>query len=127
MNQVIADYMEFTGKHVNSEDIRNFRGKYPFKLVVLHYRQMNLIFDFLRSEGDEWRLLYFEKNAAILMHQSLLPIIKTEVGMSISLLFVSEGKKSIVLLNVFIFIYAWTRKRRYIYELLSEIVSNSIN
>lgn len=126
MNQVIPDYLAFTGKHVNSEDIRNFRKKYPFKLVVLHYRQMNLIFDFLRSEGDEWRLLYFEKNAAILMHQSLLPIIKTEVGnVNLSPARFSKERNPSVLLNVFNFYVRLDPEAgRYICEIFKRNVSN---
>jgi len=37
-----------------------------------------LIFNFLDSGG--WHLLYFEKNAAILIHQSLLPSVQAKAG-----------------------------------------------
>lgn len=126
MNQVMPDYLQFTNKKVNSEDIRRFRKKYAFSLVFLHYRQMNLIFDFLKSEGDEWRLLYFEKNAAILMHKSLLPIIKTEVGnVNLSPLRFSKIRNPFVLLNVFNFYVRLNPSMgRYIYEIFKKNVSH---
>ena len=56
-----------------------FTKKYPFKVAIIHYGNSPLIFEFLRS-GDEWRLLYFEKNAAILIHKSLLPATLAKTG-----------------------------------------------
>jgi len=78
-NQTFPDYMAFTNVRVTGKDIERFREKYPFKIAVLHYRQIVLIYDFLRAGGD-WRLLYFEQNAAILIHKSLLPSISPEMG-----------------------------------------------
>jgi hypothetical protein len=82
--QVFPDYMEFTTKHLTSEDIERFREKYPFKIAILHYSQMSLIFDFLKADGDEWRLLYFEKNAAILIHKSLISVISSKLHKEIT-------------------------------------------
>jgi len=39
MNQVFYDYIEFTTRHVNIDDINSFREKYPFKIVILRYQQ----------------------------------------------------------------------------------------
>jgi hypothetical protein len=126
MNQVIPDYLEFTNKRVKIEDIRRFRKKYPFKLVFLHYRQMALIFDFLKSDGDEWRLLYFEKNAAILMHKSLLPIIQSEVGnVNLGPLRFSQVRNPYVLINVFNFYVRLNPEAgRYIYDIFKNNVSD---
>lgn len=126
MKQVIPDYLEFTNKQVNHEDIRRFREKYPFKLVILHYRQMGLIFDFLKAEGDEWRLLYFEKNAAILMHKSLLPIIKSEVGnVNLSPMRFSHVTNPHVLINVFNFYVRLNPEAgRYIYSVFKNNISD---
>jgi len=126
IKQVIPDYLEFTTKRVNIEDIRSFREKYPFKLVILHYRQMALIFDFLKAEGDEWRLLYFEKNAAILMHKSLLPLIKSEIGsVNLSPLRFSRVKNPDVLINVFNFYVRLNPEAgRYIYGVFKNNVSD---
>jgi hypothetical protein len=126
IKHVIPDYLEFTTKRVNHEDIKRFRKKYPFKLVMLHYRQMALIFDFLKAEGDEWRLLYFEKNAAILMHKSLMPVIQSEVGsVNLSPLRFSRVRNPDVLVNVFNFYVRLNPKAgRYIYSVFRNNVSN---
>jgi len=126
MKQVFPDYIEFTTKKVSKEDIRRFRRKYPFKIVMLHYRQMALIFDFLKSEGDEWRLLYFGKNAAILIHKSLLPIVQSEAGnVSLSPLRFSKVRNPSILSNVFNFYVRLNPKAgRYIYNIFKKNVSD---
>lgn len=123
--QVFPDYMEFTMKHVTSEDIRRFREKYPFKIVMLHYRQMALIFDFLKA-GDEWRLLYFEKNAAILIHKSLLPALKSEAGnVNLSPLRFGAVKNPEVLVNVYNFYVRLDPEAgRYIYNVFKRNISD---
>jgi hypothetical protein len=124
-NKVFDDYMEFTMKHVTAEDIRRFREKYPFNIVFLHYRQMALIFDFLRS-GDDWRLLYFEKNAAILIHRSLLPAVQSEMGnVSLSPVRFKDVRNPDILLNVFNFYVRLDPKAgRYIYHIFKKNVSD---
>lgn len=126
IRNVLPEYMVFTNKTVNREDIRRFREKYPFDIVMLHYRQMSLIFDFLRAEGEEWRLLYFEKNAAILIHKSLLPIIKTEAGnVNLSPRRFKNVKNPEILMNVFNFyVYLNPRAGRYIYDIFRENISD---
>jgi hypothetical protein len=124
-NQVFPDYMEFTMKRVNAEDIRLFREKYPFKIAIIHYRQMNLIFDFLKA-GDEWRLLYFENVAAVLIHKSLLPQIKSEaVNADISVTRFKDVKDPEVLIHVFDFYINMDYKAgRYIYDVFKKNVSD---
>jgi len=124
-NQVFPDYMEFTMKRVNAEDIRLFREKYPFKIAIIHYRQMNLIFDFLKA-GDEWRLLYFENVAAILIHKSLLPDIKSrEIHADISPMRFRDVRDPEVLINVFDFYVNMDYKEgRYIYNIFRKNVSD---
>jgi hypothetical protein len=124
--QVLPDYLEFTNKQVNIEEIRRFRKKYPFKIVMLHYRQIALIFDFLKSKGDEWRLLYFGKNAAILIHKSLLSVIHSEAGnVSLSPLRFSHVRNPYILMNVFNFYVRLNPKAgRYIYDVFRKNVSD---
>jgi hypothetical protein len=124
-NQVFPDYMEFTLKHVSKESIERFREKYPFKIVILHYRQMALIFDFLMA-GDDWRLLYFEKNAAILVHKTLLASVKPEMGnVSLSPLRFTDVKNPDVLLNVFNFYVRLNPELgRYIYNIYKRNISD---
>jgi hypothetical protein len=123
--EVFSDYMEFTLKPVNSEDIQRFTKKYPFKIVILHYRQIALIFDFLKA-GDKWRLLYFEKNAAILIHKSLLSATSSEMGnVNLSPVHFREVKNPEVLLNVFNFYVRLDPKAgRYIYDIYKKNISD---
>ncbi|MCX5848792.1 MAG: hypothetical protein NTW65_05030 [Deltaproteobacteria bacterium] len=124
-NQVFPDYMEFTLKHASRESIERFRKKYPFKIAILHYRQMVLICDFLAA-GDDWRLLYFEKNAAILIHKTLLPAIKPEIGsVSLSPERFRDVRNPDVLLNVFNFYVRLNPELgRYIYNIYRKNISN---
>ncbi|PKN52924.1 MAG: hypothetical protein CVU55_06805 [Deltaproteobacteria bacterium HGW-Deltaproteobacteria-13] len=124
-NRVFPDYMEFTSKHVTREDIRQFTEKYPFKIVIMHYRQLFLIFEFLKA-GDEWRLLYFEKNAAILIHKSLLPAVRSKMGdVDLSPLRFRNVKNPEILLNVFNFYVRLNPQAgRYIYYVFKKNVSD---
>jgi len=115
--------MEFTTKRVTSEDMHRFTKKYPFKIAIIHYRHLDLIFSFLRA-GDEWRLLYFEKNAAILIHKSLLPAIRTEMGnVNLNPLRFKDVRNPDVLLNVFNFYVRLDRKQAGISILSSKRIS----
>ncbi len=77
-NQVFHDYFAFNSNPVSGEDIRRFSGKYPFRIVIINYRALSTILGFLR-EKDEWYLIYFDKNAVILIHKSLLPSINANI------------------------------------------------
>jgi len=123
--QVFPDYMDFTTKRASAEDINRFVKKYPFKIAILHYRQMTLIFDFLQA-GDDWRLLYFEKNAAILIHKSLLPAVQSEMGnVNLNPLRFRSVRNPDILFNVFNFYVRLNPKAgRYIYDVFKKNVSD---
>jgi hypothetical protein len=78
-NQVLSDYMEFAHKELTREDIDKFNEKYPFKIAIIHYSEMPLIFRILSAGREDWRLLYFGSNAAVIVHKSLLPYITDEI------------------------------------------------
>ena len=86
---------------------------------------MALIFDFLKA-GDDWRLLYFEKNAAILIHQSLLPLIEPIAGnISLSPIRFKHVRNPEILTNVFNFyVRLDPRAGRYIYYVFKRNVSD---
>jgi hypothetical protein len=123
--QFFRDYVEFTTKLSTSEEIRSFTKKYPFKVAIIRYRELTLIFELLRS-GDEWRLLYFEKNAAILIHKSLLPATLAKTGnINLSPMRFSGVKNPEVLLNVFKFyVHLDPKAGRYIYDVFKKNVSD---
>lgn len=125
LRQVSPDYVAFTTKNVNKEDIRLFREKYPFKIAVIHFRQLELVFEFLKA-GDEWRLLYFEKNAAILVHKSLFPFIQwDQITANLSPARFSREKNPEILANLFnIYIFFNPEAGRYIYNIFKNNVSD---
>jgi hypothetical protein len=124
MNQVFYDYIEFTTRHVNIDDINSFREKYPFKIVILRYQQKALIIDFLQAGDKEWHLLYFDKNAAILIHKSLIPAIQSKIrNVDLSPLRFREVNNYQTLLNVFDFYVRMDPKAgRYIYNVFKKNV-----
>ncbi len=129
MNQVFSDYIEFANKRVNIEDINHFRQKYPFKIAILHYRQMNLIIDFLQARGNEWHLVYFNKHAAVLVHKSLMPFVESKMqDVDLSPMRFRDVKNPQILLNVFDF-YVRTNPEagRYIYNVFKRNVRDVNN
>lgn len=97
--QVAPDYWGFVSKPARPEDIILFNKTYPFKSAIIHYKELPLIFDFL-SAG--WRLVYFEKNAAILVHKSVFSKIPPEAQLvDLGPMRFKDVKNPEVLLNVF--------------------------
>ncbi|PKN52922.1 MAG: hypothetical protein CVU55_06795 [Deltaproteobacteria bacterium HGW-Deltaproteobacteria-13] len=97
--QVAPDYWEFISKPSSPAAIRDFTKKYPFKIALINYRELPLIFDFLKAG---WRLLYFEQNAAVLIHESLLSRVPPEIrGVDLGPMRFRNVRNPEVLLNVF--------------------------
>lgn len=69
------DYFEFMN-NLSPENLKKFTSKYPFKIALLNMREKYLIF-FLLSTPD-WRLLYFDKAAVVMIHKSVIPLLSTE-------------------------------------------------
>ena len=123
--QVAADYWAFTGNPVTSETLQRFNKKYPFKIAIIHYRELPLIFDFLRA-GGEWRLLYFEQNAAILIHKSLLSSIPPEISsVDLGPSRFRDVRNPEVLLNVFtLYVNLDPNAGRVIYDIYKKNISD---
>ncbi len=123
--QVAADYWAFTGNPVTSETLQRFNKKYPFKIAIIHYRELPLIFDFLRA-GGEWRLLYFEQNAAILIHKSLLSTIPPEISsVDLGPSRFQKVRNPEVLLNVFtLYVNLDPNAGRVIYDIYKKNISD---
>ncbi len=121
--QVASDYWEFTGKPVTPEAVRSFTQKYPFKIAIIHYRELPLIFDFLNAE---WRLLYFERHAAILIHKSLLSKIPPEIRqIDLGPARFKDVRNPEVLLNVFsLYVNLYPRAAPVIYDIYKKNVSD---
>jgi hypothetical protein len=76
--QVVPDYFELTN-NLSREKLEAFTVKYPFKVAFIHMSQTGLIFALLTSPGSHWRLCYFGKNAAILIHDSIVEKLSPEL------------------------------------------------
>ena len=93
------------------------------KIAIIHYRELPLIFDFLKAG---WQLLYFEQNAAILIHKSLLPKIPPEVKwVDLGPLALQNVKNPQVLLSVFsLYVNLYLQASRVIYDIYKKNVSD---
>jgi hypothetical protein len=121
-NQVAPDYWKFIGSPT-PEAIERFTKKYPFRVAIIHYKELPLIFDFLRAR---WRLLYFDQNAVILVHKSLLPKIPPDVKLvDLGPLRFSDIKNPEVLLNVFsLYVNLYPQASQAIYDIYKKNVSD---
>ena len=73
--EVGPDYFELF-KNMNAENLKKFTSKYPFKIALLHMRERNLIFLFLSL--PDWKLLYFNRTAVVIIHKSVIPSLSQE-------------------------------------------------
>lgn len=62
--------------NMNPEGLKKLTSKYPFKAALIHMREPNLIFWFLDS--PDWKLVYFDKAAVVIIHKSLIPTLSLE-------------------------------------------------
>ncbi|HXW69320.1 MAG TPA: hypothetical protein VEJ88_06895 [Dissulfurispiraceae bacterium] len=69
------DYFKFT-ENLTLENLKSFNTKYPFKIAIIHMREIPLIFLFLSS--PDWRLLYFDKTAVVIVNKSVVPLLSKE-------------------------------------------------
>lgn len=121
--KVAPDYWDFVNKPATPDDVRRFNEKYPFKTAVIHYRQLPLIFDFLNAG---WRLVFFDKKAAILVHESILSQIPPEVQqVDIGAERFRDVKDPEVLLSVFsIYVNLYPQASPVIYDIYKKNVSD---
>lgn len=132
-NQIFGDYIKFTSKPLTGEAINLFTKKYPFKMAIISHQPLVLS---LLQESNEWHLLYFEKHAAILIHQSLFPAIIAKMSNDIkdpNILLKSinspsrfqDTRNPKILLNVFnYYVRINPQAGRYIYDLFQKNVSD---
>jgi hypothetical protein len=102
--QVLPDWVSLP-QHLTSEYLTQFTKIYPFKVAMIGMWCSNITFWLLSS--PDWRLLYFDKKAAVVVHKSIIPQIpeeslKADVGTSRF----SEIENPVVLFNLFQFYVA---------------------
>lgn len=121
--QVAPDYWDFVNKPPTPGDVRRFNEKYPFRTALIHFRELPLIFDFLNAG---WRLIFFEKKAAILVHESIYSQIPLEVQqVDIGPERFRDVKDPEVLLSVFsIYVNLYPQASPVIYDIYKKNVSD---
>lgn len=84
MTHVWVDYRELM-ENPTREIIRKMTSLYPFRVALINLVYTDTILQLLDNAGDEWVMLFFDRNAAILVHRSVLPGLDKEVVRSINM------------------------------------------
>jgi hypothetical protein len=82
--QVGEDYTQIMD-NPTKENLSEFNRKYPFRVALIRLAHMPAIMGFVTNTGGEWRILFFDRNAVILVHKSLLPTLDKDLSRSINL------------------------------------------
>jgi hypothetical protein len=110
-----------------TENIQKMNSKYPFRVALINLLYTDTILEFLDNAGEEWRLLFLDKNAAILVHKSILPGLSEDFLRSINMdpSNFREVKSPETLSNLFlIYINRASRDGAVIREIYNQNVSN---
>jgi hypothetical protein len=75
VKQLMPDYNRLIGG-LHASTINQFLERYPAKVALLHYIATPIIYTMMQS--GEWSLVYFEQNAAVLVHKTLIPSLQKE-------------------------------------------------
>ncbi|MCX5833036.1 MAG: hypothetical protein NTV99_00700, partial [Deltaproteobacteria bacterium] len=74
--QVIPDYKRLMGR-LDVGAMNQFLERYPAKVALVHLAEEAPVILRLMQSG-QWSLVYFEKNAAVLVHKTLIPSLQKE-------------------------------------------------
>jgi hypothetical protein len=126
ITHVWDDYKELMEKPTRA-NIRKITARYPFRVALINLVYTDTILQILEEAGDEWVLLFFDRNAAILAHRSILPGLDKEVLRSLNMdpSRFSDVKSPETLSNLFLIYVGWTsRYGAAIRDIYSQNVSN---
>lgn len=73
--EVGPDYFALLN-NLNTDTLKRFIEKYRFKTAIIHMRDRNVIFTFLTL--PDWRIIYFNNTAAVLINTSVIPTLSQE-------------------------------------------------
>jgi hypothetical protein len=65
------------------ENFERFNTKYPFRVALVNFVDIDIILEILNYNGNDWSVLFLGKNAAILIHKSLIPTLNVNLLRSI--------------------------------------------
>jgi hypothetical protein len=126
MTHVWEDYKELM-ENPTRGNIRKMTSKYPFRVALINLVFSDTILQMLDNAGDEWVLLFFDRNAAILVHRSILPGLDKEVLRSINMdpSRFRDVKSPETLSNIFLIYVNWAAAHAAaIRDIYSQNVSN---
>jgi hypothetical protein len=75
----VWDYYNKFMVNPTKEEIQKMTAQYPFRVALINLVYAESILDILDNAGGEWRLLVLGKNAAILVHASILPSLSEDL------------------------------------------------
>lgn len=81
---VWEDYAEVMERPTR-ENIQKINSKYPFRVALINLLYTDAILGILDNAGDEWRLLFLDRNAAVFAHTSILPGLSEDLLRSINM------------------------------------------
>ncbi|MBI5591213.1 MAG: hypothetical protein HY881_12095 [Deltaproteobacteria bacterium] len=70
IKEVLPDWLRITG-NLNDDNFKYLTTKYPFKIALIGMWRCDVIFWLLKS--PDWKLIYFDSTAAVLIHKSVIP------------------------------------------------------
>jgi hypothetical protein len=82
--QVGEDYREVMYSP-SREVFQRFNDKYPFRVALINLIWTGKIINILDYPDQDWRLLFVDKKAAVLIHKSLLPSLSKNLLQSINI------------------------------------------
>jgi hypothetical protein len=108
MTPVWGDYSMLMA-NPSKENLQKMRSKYPFRVALINLLYVDAVLEMLGNAGDEWHLLFFDKNAAILVHKSILPGLGEEALRSINMdpSRFRDVKSPQILSNIFLIYINW--------------------
>jgi hypothetical protein len=108
---VWADYAEVMERPTRG-NIQKINSKYPFRVALINLVYTDTILEILDNAGDEWHLLFLDKNAAILVHKSILPSLTEDLLRSSNLdpANFREVKNPETLSKLFLIYVTWASK-----------------
>jgi len=81
---VWEDYAEVMERPTR-ENIQKINSKYPFRVALINLLYTDAILGILDNAGDEWRLLFLDRNAAVFAHTSILSGLSEDLLRSINM------------------------------------------
>ena len=73
--QLMPDYSRLMGA-LDVKALSQFLERYPAKVALVHFMESQVITMLVKS--GEWILIYFDRNAAVLVHKTIVPSLRQE-------------------------------------------------